>query len=134
MNYIFFDESGDLGFNEDKKNSKYFVVSFLFVKKTQKRSLEKIISKIFRKFSKKEVKISGGVLHAVKEKPQTRKKVLSEMAKKDISLFFITLNKQKVYANLQDEKHVLYNYVVNILLNRLFDKNLLPQEERQINF
>ncbi len=33
----------------------------------------------------------------------------------------IHLNKRKVYTKLQDEKAVLYNYVTNILLDRLMD-------------
>jgi len=34
----------------------------------------------------------------------------------------IILDKKKVYTKLQDEKIVLYNYVTNILLDRLFNK------------
>jgi len=35
------------------------------------------------------------------------------------------LNKKKVYTRLQDEKSVLYNYVTNILLDRIFTNRLL---------
>ena len=41
----------------------------------------------------------------------------------------IFLNKRKVYTRLQDEKHVLYNYVTNILLDRIFSKRFLPEME-----
>jgi hypothetical protein len=37
----------------------------------------------------------------------------------------IYLNKEKVYIKLQNEKHVLYNYVTNILLDRIITKKLL---------
>ena len=40
----------------------------------------------------------------------------------------IYLNKRKVYTKLQDEKQVLYNYVTNILLDRICSKNILSVE------
>jgi hypothetical protein len=52
-------------------------------------------------------------------------KIFSEISKKEISIMCIYLNKSKVYTKLQDEKHVLYNYVTNILLDRIFTKKLL---------
>src|SRR3989338_6348503 len=111
MAYIFLDESGDLGFNfKKKKTSKYFVVTFLFVK--EKTPLEKMIKKIFKGFSKIEVKNHHGSLHAFKETPRTRQKLLNLFLEKNISnVLVIYLNKKKVYTKLQNEKQVLYNYV-----------------------
>lgn len=130
MAYIFLDESGDLGFDFKKhKTSKYFVITFLFVK--EKNHLEKIIKKVFKGFSKKEVKSHNGVLHAFKESPKVRQKVLSLFREKNISnVIVIYLNKKKVYTRLQDEKHVLYNYVTNILLDRVCTKKLIPIGEK----
>lgn len=130
MSYIFLDESGDLGFNfKKKKTSKYFVITFLFVK--EKQSLEKIVKKVFEGFSKKEVKYHNGVLHAVKETPKIRQKVLNLFRKNDVSnVIVIYLNKKKVYTRLQDEKHVLYNYVTNILLDRVCTKKLIPIDKK----
>lgn len=128
MAYIYLDESGDLGFDfKKKKTSKYFVIACLFV--TEKRPIEKIIKKIFSKFSKKEIRIHGGVIHAYKEKPSTKKKILTLLSKKNISIISIYLNKSKVYTKLKDEKHVLYNYVTNILLDRICTKKLIPTNE-----
>jgi hypothetical protein len=124
MAYIFLDESGDLGFNPEKNSSKYFVVTFLFV--DNKNPVEKVIKKIARNLSKRELKRHVGVLHACKEKPKTIVKTLSLLGEKDISVLSIYLNKSKVYTKLKDEKHVLYNYVSNILLDRIFTKKLIP--------
>ena len=45
----------------------------------------------------------------------------------------VLLNKKKVYTRLQDEKAVLYNYVTNILLDRIFSKKILqPQKPVKI--
>lgn len=130
MAYIFMDESGDLGFNfKKKKTSKYFVITFIFTK--DKSHLEKIIKKIFKGFTKKEVKNHAGVLHAYKESLRTRQKLLNIFhEKKAADIIAIYLNKKKVYTKLQDEKHVLYNYVTNILLDRVCTKKLIPIDEK----
>ena len=128
MKYLFLDESGDLGFNPKKKNSKYFVITILFA--SDKKPLEKIVKNVHKSLRKKVKRLSGGVLHSVKEKPATRKRLLKSLSEKDISIMTIYLNKSKVYTHLQDEKHVLYNYVTNILLDRIMTKHL--DEDREI--
>jgi hypothetical protein len=125
MSFIFLDESGDLGFDFAKsKTSNYFVITCLFIR--EKRPLEKIVKKVFSSFSKKQIKHHSGVLHCCKEHPKTRVQLLSSLAQKDIAIISIYLNKKKVYTKLQDEKHVLYNYVVNILLDRIYSRKLIP--------
>jgi len=128
MAYIFLDESGDLGFDfSKKKTSQYFIITFMFVHR--KRPVEKIIKTIFSGFSKTQIKRHAGVLHAHKETQRTREIVLSELARKDISILSICLNKEKVYTRLYNEKHVLYNYVTNILIDRIVTKGLIPIDE-----
>lgn len=114
-----------MGFDFRKaKTSKYFVISFLFTK--DKNRLEKIVKKVYRSFTRKELKHHSGILHAYKEAPKTRIKTLRLLATEDIAIIAIYLNKRKVYTKLQNEKHVLYNYVANILLDRVYTKKLLP--------
>jgi len=120
---IFLDESGDLGFNPKKRSSKYFIVTVLSVK--DKKPIEKIIKRVHANLRKKNKKLSGGILHAYKEKSVTRKRILKALNEKEISIMTIYLNKDKVYTKLREEKHVLYNYVVNILLDRIMTKKLI---------
>ena len=118
MAQVYLDESGDLGFDFTKsKTSKYFVVTILFT--ANRRPLEKLVKNEFARFSKKQLKAHGGTLHAYKESPNTRRRVLTGLNQKDASIMTIYLNKERVYTKLQDEKPVLYNYVTNILLDRL---------------
>jgi hypothetical protein len=125
MSYIFLDESGDLGFDFTKpKTSKYFVITFLFA--TDKKPLEKIIKKIIRSFATKERVGHPGTLHAVKESPRIRLKLLNELARHDISILTIYLNKQKIYTTKKDEKPIFYNLITNILLDRIIGKRLVP--------
>ncbi|MBI2007412.1 MAG: DUF3800 domain-containing protein [Candidatus Blackburnbacteria bacterium] len=123
VSYIFLDESGDLGFGPTKKNSKYFVITALFTE--DKRPIEKVVKKIHTGLRKKVKKLSGGVLHCHKEKPITRKRLLRLLNKKKCLIMTIYLNKAKVYTRLQEEKHILYNYVVNILLDRIMNKKFV---------
>lgn len=128
MAYILLDESGDLGFDfKKKKTTKFFVITFLFV--INKKSIENVVKKVFRSLTTQELKHHSGVLHCYKEKPKTRLKLLDYLREKDISIISIYLNKQRVYTKLQEEKHILYNYVANILLDRVYTKNLIPITE-----
>lgn len=125
MAYIFLDESGDLGFDFKKsKTSKFFVITCLFI--NSKSAVEGIVKKVFKSFTDKERRFHHGVLHCYKETPKIRTKVLTSLNEKSISVITIYLNKKKVYTKLQDEKHVLYNYVTNILLDRIYTKKLIP--------
>lgn len=50
----------------------------------------------------------------------TRKRVLSLISDvENVQILCVVLNKEKVYTRLQDQKSVLYNYVTNILLDRM---------------
>jgi hypothetical protein len=119
------DESGDLGFDfSKKKTTRFFVITLLFT--NSHRPVEKIVRKTFSSLPEKVKKSHSGVLHASKEKSVIRKRLLTLLNDKDISIISICLNKSKVYTKLQDEKHVLYNYVTNILLDRVYTKKLIP--------
>lgn len=124
MSYILIDESGDLGFDWTKsKTSKYFIITALFSNKIN--NLEKIVNRIFRSFSKKEMRRHKSYLHSFNELPKTRIKLLSMLNSEDVSIIAIYLNKKKVYTSLKNERHVLYNYVANILLDRIFTKKFI---------
>ncbi|OGF68792.1 hypothetical protein A3H65_03465 [Candidatus Giovannonibacteria bacterium RIFCSPLOWO2_02_FULL_45_14] len=128
MAYIFLDESGDLGFNFKKRGtSNFFVITLLFIEGS-KGPIEKIIKKTHSQLAKK-FKRRIGVLHAVYEKPVTRQRILKGIAKKDCLVMTIYLNKKKVFTNLQDEKQVLYNYVTNILLDRIYVKKIISSDK-----
>ena len=52
--------------------------------------------------------------------------MLKLISQKDCHIMSIILNKKKVYTTLTDEKTILYNYVTNILIDRIYNKNLIP--------
>lgn len=127
MAYILLDESGDLGFNfTKKKTTKFFVITFLFTK--SKRPIEKCVRVVHRGLRRKYKKIHS-VLHATKEEPITIQRMLKKLANKDCVLMTIYLNKKRVYTKLRNEKAILYNYVTNILLDRIISKKLISPTE-----
>jgi hypothetical protein len=130
MSYIFIDESGDLGFKNSKFNSKYFIITALFV--SEKKPLEKLVKKIHSTLRKKVRSIGGGVLHSVKEKSATRKRLLKLLLQIKLSIMIIYVDKSKIYTNLQNEKHILYNYITNILIDRIFTKKLIDKDKNVI--
>ena len=45
----------------------------------------------------------------------------------------LIVNKEKVYTRFQNQKHLLYTWVVNVLVDSLITKNSIPKDEK-INF
>jgi hypothetical protein len=128
MAYIFMDESGDLGFDfTKKKTTKFFIITCLFT--NNKRPIEKIVKKIHSDLKNK-YKRRFGALHAVREKHITRQRLLKNISEKECFIMTIYLNKKKVYTRLQNEKVVLYNYVANILLDRIYSKKIIPLNQK----
>ena len=129
MAYIFMDESGDLGFDKRKiRCSKNFLITFFFCDNPS--PFEKIVKKTFLSMPSDKQKNHSGTLHACHEHPKTKIKLFNLLReKKDFSVMVIRLNKSKVYTDLQNEKNILYNYVTNILLDRIIHKKLCNTKE-----
>jgi hypothetical protein len=122
------DESGDLGFDFSKsKTSKCFIVTFLL--SSQARQMDKIVRKTMKGFSKVEIKRNSGVLHAFKERDIIVSKLLEQLARKDARIITMCFDKTRLHEHLNDEKHILYNYIVNILLDKIITDKLLPINE-----
>ena len=85
-----------------------------------------MIKNIFRNFTPVQRKRRNGIIHCTKEDRIIRQRLFNQIQNVDIKIISIILNKQKVYTRLKDEKHVLYNYVTNILLDRIFSKGIIP--------
>lgn len=124
------DESGDLGFNWKKKPSRFFIITCIAT--SDRKPIEKLVKKTHTLLRKRVKKLSGGILHANKEKPVTRKRLLSGFAKTKCSVMTIYMDKKKVYAPLQNEKHVLYNYVTNILIDRILRKKIIDNRGKVV--
>ncbi|MCK4635927.1 MAG: DUF3800 domain-containing protein [Candidatus Moranbacteria bacterium] len=53
---------------------------------------------------------------------------------KDINIISIYLDKSKIFTSFQNEKHTLYNYITNVLLNKICNRNNVENLNQPIEF
>jgi hypothetical protein len=119
MKYVYFDESGDLGFNISKPStSRYFYVVFLVC--DNYRPIEKVIKNAILSLPKSRRGNFYGYLHAVDEFNKTIYKVLLALSKKDIQIHALRVDKSKHIARYVNEKHdTLYIRFVTELIKKI---------------
>jgi len=110
INFVYLDESGDLGFS--KGSSKYFVISFIAMDSKTNLMLDRKIKTIRQKRRlKRNVEIK-----ASNSSNSLRVNVLCEICSLPIKIYSITVNKQGVYESLREGTNILYNYMTNLIL------------------
>ena len=126
MTYIYFDESGDLGFDFSKSGtSNWFLIAFLITK--NKRPISSLVKKLFRSLPVAKNYKRSGVLHARYEKSSTVKKLLVGLSTKEVEIATIRLDKRKVLiANNPNE---LYANIVISLINRLYGDGVFDKSD-----
>lgn len=116
MNFIYLDESGNLGFSE--KSGEYFVVAGLCCEheKTVNRCIKKVRTGLSKKYTKTEMKFSNS-------SDVTRRRVLDCIAKMDISISYLAVKKEWIHHHLRDKKHIIHNYMFGQLLTNILNNN-----------
>lgn len=109
--YLYFDESGNLGID-----GRYFVISCIIT--DNPKSLENKMKKILLHIKKnnKDAKWNGYELKANSCKPWIKGEILKAIAGKDIKIAYIVADKIWVEEYLKEDKNILYNYLLNLLL------------------
>ncbi len=132
MLYMFLDESGDLGFNLNRKGtSRYFLVTIITTK--DKDHLNRIVKKTIRGLSDKNRKKHSGVLHAYKESPRTRKKLLDFLFENEtLRVGLIYMDKVSMSKVSKYKKHILYNQMIEVLFGCVY-KNIKVVTGENIN-
>jgi len=126
MTYIYLDESGDMGFDFAKSStSSYFSIAFLILH--EQRPVISLVKRVFTSLPKAVVRRSNGMLHSYYEKPITRERLLRGLAKKDIKIASMRLNKRKVL--LTEHQSELYANIVITLINRLYKDGIINDRE-----
>lgn len=118
MWWLYLDESGDLGFDFiTKKPSKFFTIAVLLVEGYEhNRALIKATqTTVRRKLSKQHhTELKGSHTHfAVKQYWFQRVQPIP------FQVYALTLNKRRVYPELQGRKDRLYNYLARQVIDRL---------------
>lgn len=120
MNYIFIDESGDLGFS--KRGSKYFIISAVLIQdeKTLKE-FERIPKKIRQRKLKKSMK-KLSELKFSNSSTVIREQFLTRAAVLDISIYSVIVKKENTNDKLADNLDILYNYLLKIVIEKATSK------------
>ena len=119
MDYLYLDESGDLGY----KGSKYLVISAILIKQTNK-SLDKIIKKARKNFFV-EIKESKE-LKATESSIELNKYIIKKLNETNTEIFSVILKKENRYKlNHNDNKNRLYDLVASEIANQIMVKNHL---------
>jgi len=122
MTYIYFDESGDLGFDFSKRGtSEQFLVTFMIAE--NKRPISTLVKKTFASLPVATKRKHSGSLHAYYEKKATRIKLLRGLAAKDVKIATIRLSKHKIL--IAGDPHELYANIAITLINRLFADGII---------
>ena len=117
MTYIYFDESGDLGFDFTKqKTSKHLLVVFLIIK--EKTPIISLVKRVFKTLPTARKQKNNGVLHAHYEKFSTIKKMLYNLSIQNIKIATMRLDKRKLL--ILGNPNEIYTNIVISLLNKLY--------------
>ena len=124
--HVYLDESGDLGFDLNKKGtSNHFVITMLLTREPKRvaNCVKRLKTTALRKKYKKmpEIKFNNSPL-------SFKRMILRKLAKQNIFVFAFALKKAGIQSKLHDQKHKVYNYVTGLLFDKILPF-LLPEEE-----
>lgn len=124
-NYVFVDESPTLSKND---NFDYFCLACFLVKNDgELKKIRRIPKKIKNTNLKKRYK-NKSELKFSNSPPNVRKEFLTKLNKCDLEIFCLIINKNKLNHSLQTDLTSLYNYLMNILLEKTFESSDMNKE------
>lgn len=125
MWYLYLDESGDLGFDfESKNSSKYFTICILAI--YQRDSFKKIggaIKKTLHQKLKKGKKVFGHELKGSRTTLDVKKYFFNKIRDCKFEIYALTVDKKRVHKVRSKQKEELYNFIVGELIDHIpFEK------------
>jgi hypothetical protein len=113
---IIFDESGNMG-----TDGRFFVIACIDT--INRKSLHNLMKKKLLAIKKQFPKaLFDGFEHKAKDANKTSKQeILSVIAKNQYSISYIVADLKYVSAKLLDDKNILYNYLIKLLVDELID-------------
>lgn len=120
---IYLDESGDLGFDDKKKGaSKYLVFTAILVE--EYKLFSQNVNALFKQIRKKRRIPPSEEIKTHRALESDKKAILKEIAKSDVEIQTLILNKERVFPYLHGMKEIMYNFCVNILIVPALVNNL----------
>lgn len=121
--FLYLDESGDLGFDLSKLGrSRYFTICLLAVSgQTRNKAISKAVEKTIRRKLNPKGKRRRLVseLKGTRTSPAVKEYFYRQIAGIHFGIYALTLNKERVYPELQENKDRLYNYLARLILDQI---------------
>ncbi len=108
------DESGDLWFNMNYWNSKYFLITFLI--SNTEDEVDMVMKNVYKWMAWKKLKRKWSFFHSNKESVQSVKRALDLASRRKFFIVSLIINKQNVPYEYKKNQHILYNNTVKELL------------------
>ena len=123
MWYLYLDESGDLGFDfENKTPSQYFIVTILALRTpVNNRSLINAVKKTLRRKvnPKRKRKRTTPELKGSRTSLEVKEYFFRQVSGIRFAIYSLTLNKRRLYPELQYKKEITYNYLARLILDEI---------------
>ena len=123
MWYLYLDESGDLGFDfENKTPSQYFTVTILALRTpVNNRSLINAVKKTLRRKvnPKRKRKRTTPELKGSRTSLEVKEYFFRQVSGIRFAIYSLTLNKRRLYPELQYKKEITYNYLARLILDEI---------------
>lgn len=117
--YLFVDEAGDLGFS--KNSTCVFVVCYIATENPE--TLRKCVNRLRKRLRVRKIYSKIGEFKFSRDDEYIRKKLLEVIARENLEVGYIVIDKKSVKAKLKDSPPVLYNYlVVHYILTNVLAK------------
>jgi len=120
MTFLYLDESGDLGMND--RGSKYFIISCVKIDDEETNNSFKRIPKKIRQNTLKKKMRETSELKFTNSSPLIREQFLNRVSKLNVQVFSLVIKKSCANHSLQNNLPILYNYLIRVLLEKVFDK------------
>lgn len=114
--YLYYDESGDLGFSFNAPyrkggSSRFLTIGFLLVPQGGAVPIKRLMRKLYRRKNRlPSIEIKGSSLTGADKVWFAERLVRLTQTVKDIQLFSITINKRNVQQHIREDPNKLYNY------------------------
>ena len=129
--YVYIDESGDLGFRGS--SSGHFIMAAVATEKP--KEIDRKFKKIRKRFLKKKYKDIPEFKFSESDE-FIREKILEVINSLDVEIWFLIVEKEKVYPKLKGDTSILYNYFAGSLmspLKRYSGKEIHLRIDRSLN-
>jgi len=121
--YLYLDESGDLGFDPEKKGrSNYFTICVLAISTvTRNQSIASAVRKTVRRklTPRRKRKRSVAEFKGSSTSLEIKEYFFRQVTGAHFGIYAVTLNKERLYPQLQGRKERTYNYLARLLLDQI---------------